>query len=97
MGPAVLRHATLVPEKSQKLGLQLEPAVIRADGNLQILHSSGADASPALKPNDGKARTDRLGSLTRANLSGESTASSVSAIVQKWNCCRNKSGEAQRE
>src|SRR5437868_5698548 len=54
--PAILHDASFVPQKSQKLALQLEPTVIRADGNLQVLHSRTGDASPALASSDGQAR-----------------------------------------
>jgi hypothetical protein len=40
---AVLDQAALLAQESQELGLQIEPAVIRADGNLEVLH--GYDAS----------------------------------------------------
>ena len=39
MGPAILNRAPFIAQPAQKLRLQLESAVVGADGNLEILHA----------------------------------------------------------
>ena len=65
VGAAILDQTALVAQQAEKLILQLEPAMVRADGNLKVLHGSNLRVPWRRAAGKGQARVGFCNCFTR--------------------------------